>query len=153
MSLGFGTSFWWVLVLEQWSNSKKSASIMSNSRWFLRRSRTFLYEAIGITSVGLQINGRRRCRPLRSAARWPGGCRNILPLPLPLPLLFFRGREGLDPWSWRVANNNHFRAPHDHVDQLLVEFCQDVNHLGSLLCDNFCNKREYINQQHKSNEH
>ena len=25
MSLGFGTSFWWVLVLEHWSNSKKSA--------------------------------------------------------------------------------------------------------------------------------
>ena len=51
MSLRFGTSFWWVLVLEQWSNSKKSASIMSNSRWSLRRSRTFLYMASGITST------------------------------------------------------------------------------------------------------
>ena len=51
MSLGFRTSFWWVLVLEQWSNSKKSASIMSNSRWFLRRSRTFLFMASGITST------------------------------------------------------------------------------------------------------
>ena len=50
MSLGFGTSFWWVLVLEQWSNSKKKASIMSSSRWFLRMSRIILYMASGITS-------------------------------------------------------------------------------------------------------
>jgi len=51
MSLGFGTSFWWVLVLEQWSNSKKSASIMSSTRWFLRMSRIILYMASGITSI------------------------------------------------------------------------------------------------------
>jgi len=50
MSLGFGTSFGWVLVLEQWSNAKKSASIMSSSRWFLRMSRIILYMASGITS-------------------------------------------------------------------------------------------------------
>ena len=54
MSLGFGTSFWWVLVLEQWSNSKKSASIMSNSRWFLRMSRIILHMASGITSLPMQ---------------------------------------------------------------------------------------------------
>ena len=51
MSLGFGTSFWWVLVLEQWSNSKKSAYIFSSSRWFLKMSRILFYVAIGITSA------------------------------------------------------------------------------------------------------
>jgi len=55
MSLGFGTSFWWVLVLEQWSNSKKSASIMSSSRWLLRMSRIILYMASGITSLVLLL--------------------------------------------------------------------------------------------------
>ena len=58
MSLGFGTSFWWVLVLEQWSNSKKSASIMSNSWSFLRMSRIILYMASGITSLHLAAPGR-----------------------------------------------------------------------------------------------
>ena len=70
MSLGFGTSFWWVLVLKQWSNSKKSASIFSSSRWFLRMSRILFYVAIGIISISLMwppfnnfvVSSRMTCR-------------------------------------------------------------------------------------------